>query len=100
VLHITLEEVLAAEGGVRTECAYIVPRDRKLARRIIASVLAVLKRFGYNVDNLNGEKVHSLFNVVTMEKDAQDNVNRLEIWFEKTLPQLLQTTRYLMRPGW
>ena len=48
-------------------------------------MLAVLKRFGYNVDNLNGEKVHSLFNVMTMEHNVHDNFDRLELWFEKTV---------------
>jgi HNH endonuclease len=47
--------------------------------------LAVLKQFGYNVDNLNGEKVHSLFNVMTMEHNAHDLFDRLDLWFEKTV---------------
>ena len=45
----------------------------------------VLKRFGYNIDNLNGPKVHSLYNTMTMEKNMHDNFDRLEIWFEPTV---------------
>jgi hypothetical protein len=50
-----------------------------------ASVLAVLKRFGYNVENLNGPGVHSLYNVMTLQKDVRDWLDRLEVWFEKTV---------------
>jgi hypothetical protein len=48
-------------------------------------VLAVLKRFGYDVENLNGSKVHSLYNVLTMEKNVHDWFDRLEMWFERTV---------------
>lgn len=44
-----------------------------------ASVLAVLKCFGYDIDNLNGSKVHSLYNVMTMEADMREFFDRLEI---------------------
>jgi hypothetical protein len=50
-----------------------------------ASVLAVLQRFGYDVENLNGPKVHSLFNVMTLEKRVHDWFDRLELWFEATV---------------
>jgi len=50
-----------------------------------ASVLAVLKRFGYDIENLNGPKVHSLYNVMTMEKNVHDWFDRLEMWFEATV---------------
>jgi len=50
-----------------------------------ASVLAVLKRFGYDVETLNGPKVHSLFNVMTMQKDAHEWIGRLYLWFEATV---------------
>lgn len=49
-----------------------------------ASVLAVLKRFGYDVNSINGEKVHSLYNVMTMELNIHDKFDRLELWFEET----------------
>jgi hypothetical protein len=48
-------------------------------------VLAVLERFGYDVENLNGLKLHSLFNVMTMEINACDLFDRLEIWLEATV---------------
>jgi len=50
-----------------------------------ASVLAILKRFGYDVESLNGPKVHSLFNVMTMQKDVHDWFDRLHLWFEATV---------------
>ncbi|KAK0216810.1 hypothetical protein IW262DRAFT_1276026 [Armillaria fumosa] len=49
-----------------------------------ASVLAVLKAFGCDIEQFNGPKVHSLQNVMTMESDVHDWFNRSEIWFEKT----------------
>jgi hypothetical protein len=51
-------------------------------------VLAVLERFGYNVDKLNGNKVHSLFNVMTLERSSHEFFVRLEIWLEKTVSLL------------
>jgi len=93
-ITVTKEEILAAAGCVggvvHTACAHIVPDSTYFNVTVNspdkrASVLAVLKRFGYNVDELNGEKVHSLFNVMmTMEYNAQDRFDRLEIWLEKT----------------
>ncbi|KAK7030885.1 hypothetical protein VNI00_013995 [Paramarasmius palmivorus] len=76
---------------VHTECAHIVPQSTYFnvstnadKRDYSASVLAVLKRFGYDVDNLNGEKVHSLFNVMTMDRNAHDAFDRLNLWFQAT----------------
>ncbi|KAK7034709.1 hypothetical protein VNI00_012116 [Paramarasmius palmivorus] len=75
-------------GTVYTECViYISTTTVDLIaprKKYSASVLAVLKRFGYDVDRLNGEKVHSLFNVMTMEKNIHDAFDRLELWFEAT----------------
>ena len=56
-----------------------------LQKAYSASVLAVLKRFGYNVENLNGPKVHSLFNVMTMEFDMYALFDRLYMWLEATV---------------
>ncbi len=50
-----------------------------------AAVLAVLKHFGYAVEKLNGDKVHSLFNVMTMQKDVHDWFDSLDMWFEATV---------------
>lgn len=55
----------------------------------LASVLAVLKSFGYPVESLNGPKVHSLYNVMTMSKDAHDWFDRLIMWFEATVSGVL-----------
>jgi len=81
-----------AIGYVFTECAHIVPdsayfqvsANSSVKRDYSASVLAVLKQFGYDIDKLNGDKVHSLFNVMTLQADAYNMFNSLELWFEKT----------------
>ena len=49
------------------------------------SVLAVLKRFGYDVENLNGDNAHSLHNVMTMEYTMHEYFDQLDIWFEGTV---------------
>ncbi|KAK0436852.1 uncharacterized protein EV420DRAFT_1589940, partial [Desarmillaria tabescens] len=60
-----------------TRCAHIVPESTyfnvsdqgpsNTKLDYAASVLAVLKRFGYDIEQTNGTKVHSLYNVMTME---------------------------------
>ncbi|EGO02895.1 hypothetical protein SERLA73DRAFT_176352 [Serpula lacrymans var. lacrymans S7.3] len=94
---VTLTEVLDAGGIVNTECAHIIPdsvyfnisaktdTDTSAEKDYSSSALAVLKHFGYNIESLNGEKFHSLFNVMTMEKDVHDWFDRLQMWFEKTV---------------
>ncbi|XP_006461533.1 hypothetical protein AGABI2DRAFT_118411 [Agaricus bisporus var. bisporus H97] len=49
-----------------------------------ASILAVLKQFQCDISAFNGEKVHSLTNVITMQKDIHDAFDRLELCFEAT----------------
>ncbi|KAF9048385.1 hypothetical protein BDP27DRAFT_1243265, partial [Rhodocollybia butyracea] len=52
-----------------------------------ASVLAVLARFGYNVNNLDGPKIHSLFNVMTLnlvKLAVHNSFDQLILWFEAT----------------
>jgi hypothetical protein len=44
-----------------------------------------LKRFGYDVETTNGEKVHYLYNVMTMQHSARDFFDRLNLWFEETV---------------
>ncbi|KAF8274686.1 hypothetical protein EI94DRAFT_1869560, partial [Lactarius quietus] len=69
-------------------------------------VLAVLRQFGYDVDGLNGENVHSLFNVMTTQKDVHDLFDHLELWFERTARILTspncynvrKTTRFFLEP--
>jgi hypothetical protein len=111
ISHVDKNAVREA-GVVNTECAHIVPEStyvdvsntptspphkvHKLIFLILleltlaqkdcaASVLAVLYRFGYNFDNLNGPKVHSLFNVMTLDRNVHDWFDRLQVWFEKTV---------------
>ncbi|KDQ49769.1 hypothetical protein JAAARDRAFT_142978 [Jaapia argillacea MUCL 33604] len=90
--YISLEDLLSAGGTVYTDCVHIAPDSAYLNRAAnsheksdySADVLAVLKSFGYDVDSLNGEKVHSLFNVMTLQWDVHDFFDRLGLWFEKT----------------
>ncbi|KAK0435688.1 uncharacterized protein EV420DRAFT_1592662 [Desarmillaria tabescens] len=98
--HNTVEETSASTdeigeaGTVYTRCAHIVPESTyfnvsdqgpsNTKLDYAASVLAVLKRFGYDIEQTNGTKVHSLYNVMTMEGNVHDWFDRLEIWFEKT----------------
>ncbi|KAK0199582.1 hypothetical protein DFS33DRAFT_1397971, partial [Desarmillaria ectypa] len=105
----TLSEVSASTdeireaGVVHTQCAHIVPEstyldvsDQDSSNKKLdyaASVLAVLKGFGYDVEQLNSTKVHSLYNAMTMEANVHDWFHRLEIWFEKTKV----TNRYRIR---
>ncbi|EEB90280.1 hypothetical protein MPER_11531 [Moniliophthora perniciosa FA553] len=85
------KEVVRQEGTVFTECVHIVPQSTYFdvstspdKEDYSASLLAVLERFGYNVDSLNGTKVHSLHNVMTMQHDVYDWFDRLKLWFEAT----------------
>jgi hypothetical protein len=48
-----------------------------------ASILAILLWFHY--DSFNGLKVHSLTNVMTMQKDIHDAFDRLECYLEATV---------------
>ena len=50
-----------------------------------ASILAILKRFCHDISTFNGQKVHSLTNVMTLEKDIHDWFDRLALYFEATV---------------
>jgi hypothetical protein len=63
-------------------------------------MLAVLKHFGYDVENLNGPKVHSLCNVMTMQYDAHDMFDRLHLWFEATVSVTGNMTLCLFYANW
>ncbi|KAF9062653.1 hypothetical protein BDP27DRAFT_1233257 [Rhodocollybia butyracea] len=73
-----------------TNCAHIIPASTyfKLSNETkvhyASSVLAVLARFGYNVNNLDGPKIHSLFNVMTLKLTVHDSFDQLMLWFEAT----------------
>ncbi|KAF8125459.1 hypothetical protein EV363DRAFT_1402453 [Boletus edulis] len=90
-----VDNTTAMDGTVHTELAHILPEstcfnvsDTRTSspeeKDYSASVLAVLQRFGYDIEKVNGPKVHSLYNVMTMQKDAHDAFDRLEMWFEST----------------
>ncbi|EPQ57615.1 hypothetical protein GLOTRDRAFT_120712 [Gloeophyllum trabeum ATCC 11539] len=84
---------------VDTECAHIVPestyfnvntdnsQEASSKKDYVASVLTVLSRFGYDVDKLNGPKVHSLYNVMTLEHNVHNRFDRLQLWLEETMEQ-------------
>ncbi|XP_006458875.1 hypothetical protein AGABI2DRAFT_115848 [Agaricus bisporus var. bisporus H97] len=85
-----------------TECAHIIPAAMFLSvkptdsedkspkagclgfRDYSASILAVLKQFHSDISSFNKEKMHSLMNVITMEKNIHDVFERLELYFEAT----------------
>src|SRR6266851_3510797 len=71
-----------------------------LQKAYSAPMLAVLKHFGYDVENLNGPKVHSLCNVVTMQYDAHDMFDRLHLWFEATVSVTGNMTLCLFYANW
>ncbi|TFK69180.1 hypothetical protein BDN72DRAFT_959737 [Pluteus cervinus] len=96
------DNVLKKGGGTTARCGYIVPDPNhlKLHSNIIKNdsddrsnpapaepvVFAFLKQLGYDVDNwdLKGDRVNSLPNVMTLEKDVLYWFDRLKVWFEKT----------------
>jgi len=80
--------------AIHTECAHIIPEatffsvDPKTEQNskldYSASILAVLSRFCYDISSFNGAKVHSLTNVMTMEKNIHDAFDQLECYLEAT----------------
>ena len=57
-----------------------------------------MQRFGYDVKKLNGPDVHSLFNVMTMEKNVHDWFDRLDMWFESTVGAVVRIMPVLILP--
>ncbi|KAI0290632.1 hypothetical protein B0F90DRAFT_592237 [Multifurca ochricompacta] len=88
-----------------TGCAHIIPEAKFFGVNpksvenskldYFASVLAVLKRFRYDVTSFNREKVNSLTNVITMQKDLHDEFVRLEFYFERTDQENCYEAKYL-----
>lgn len=54
------------------------------------SVLAVLARFGYDIKKLDGSKIHSLHNVMTLITNFHGFFAQLNVWFEATSVSSLQ----------
>jgi hypothetical protein len=48
-------------------------------------ILTVLEQFRYDIISFNGAKVHSLINVITMEKNMHEAFDRLLLYFEATV---------------
>ncbi|KAL0959553.1 hypothetical protein HGRIS_011267 [Hohenbuehelia grisea] len=96
VLKLPLEILLEYGSAVNTECAHIVPASTYFdvntgesthdtsKRDYAASVLAVLKCSGYDIEKLKGANVHSLFNVMTLEYDVHYRFDKLQLWLEAT----------------
>ncbi|TFK53841.1 hypothetical protein OE88DRAFT_1656216 [Heliocybe sulcata] len=95
-LDVPVDEFFKFGPAASTECAHIVPASTYFhvktdnldqdpnKENYAASVLAVLMRFGYNVDKLNNTNVHSLSNVMTLEKSTHDFFDQLRLWLEPT----------------
>ncbi|KAJ4466779.1 hypothetical protein C8R41DRAFT_856243 [Lentinula lateritia] len=77
-------------GATATNCAHIIPAStyiklsNETKKDYAASVLAVLARFGYNMDNLGWPKIHPLFNTMTLVTVVHDYFDQLKLWFEAT----------------
>ena len=50
-----------------------------------------MARFGYQdiIDNFNGDKIHRLDDILTLDHNIHDLFHRLKIWFERTVSILL-----------
>ncbi|KAF5376150.1 hypothetical protein D9615_007748 [Tricholomella constricta] len=82
------------EFAIHTECAHIIPEasffgvnpksEQNPKLDYSASILDVLSRFRYDISSFNGEKVHSLTNVMTMQRDMHDAFDRLKFYLEAT----------------
>ncbi|KAJ3576489.1 hypothetical protein NP233_g397 [Leucocoprinus birnbaumii] len=80
--------------GAYLDCAHIIPEDTFLDVNekdggnpkldYAATILAFLEPFGYDINSFNGEKVHSLVNVITMDKNTHELFDRLQLYFEAT----------------
>ncbi|KAJ3929362.1 MAG: hypothetical protein NXY57DRAFT_963689 [Lentinula lateritia] len=78
---------LEKHGTAATQCAHLIPEStyfRLSKDKKTAPVLAVLERFGYNIDSLNGPKIHSLHNVMSLIPSVHDFFDQL-LWFEATI---------------
>lgn len=81
-------------GLCPTECAHIFAESTNAnisgsneggnKRHYAAGVWAVMARFGYKnlPGDLNGNKIHRLENVLTLDKSVHDFFDTLELWFE------------------
>ncbi|KAI0298233.1 hypothetical protein BC826DRAFT_1103163 [Russula brevipes] len=98
-----------AESGINTHCAYIIPEatffgvepkceENTVALDYSASILAILSRFRYDISSFNGEKYHSLTNVMTMQSDMHDAFNRLKFYLEATSQKDCYETKCFGRP--
>ncbi len=60
--------------------------------------MAVLKPFGYTIEQLSGTKDHSLSNIITIQSDVHEWPTRLEIWFEKMPTTVSKQSHSIHRP--
>ncbi|KAF8877202.1 hypothetical protein BD779DRAFT_1558588 [Infundibulicybe gibba] len=68
-----------------TDCCYIIPEPRSKLKHA-SSAWAVLGSFGYGqiLKDLEGNKIHSLKNVLTMATYLRNMFGALTLWFEAT----------------
>ncbi|SJK98957.1 uncharacterized protein ARMOST_02235 [Armillaria ostoyae] len=77
-MHKEAKDLLSSETGF--ESTYLNEDSSNEEYWKFRSLSAITSR----LEQLNGAKVHSLFNVMTMEHNVHEWFTRLEIWFEKT----------------
>jgi hypothetical protein len=71
-----------------TPAVLILPMPQ---REYSAFILAVLERFRYDISRFNGERVHSLTNVMTIDHNVHEAFDRLELYFEAVVSQVLHS---------
>ncbi|KAH0826493.1 hypothetical protein J3R83DRAFT_5497 [Lanmaoa asiatica] len=93
---------------IHTQCAHIIPESTFF--RVIpkekenskldysTSILAVLQRFRYNIQNFEGEHVHSLTNILTLESNVHDAFDQLQLCFEATSEENCYEIKYFDFP--
>jgi len=71
--------------------------DDNLKLDYSASLLAILQRFHVDISSFNGEKVHSLTNVITLNHSIHEPFSRLGLYFEATPQENRYEVRSLYR---
>ncbi|KAH0836916.1 hypothetical protein J3R83DRAFT_8733 [Lanmaoa asiatica] len=93
---------------IHTQCAHIIqestffgviPKEKENSKLdYSASILAVLQRFRYNIQNFEGEHVHSLTNILTLESNVHDAFDQSQLYFEATSEENRYEIKYFDFP--
>ncbi|KAK0465393.1 uncharacterized protein EV420DRAFT_1637530 [Desarmillaria tabescens] len=75
-----------------TQCAHIFPEsmsvgiDNPIKRDCAANAWTIIEHFGFTnvLEELQGEKIHRLENILTLEYDLRDHFDDLTLWLEPT----------------